>query len=283
LVTIFATASIAAVTSATMPVSVAASAADEATSDFGRQAVLVNGSVVQGWTVDHLKKSSDTIAYPVQGTLWEATATDEALQGGVIPIIANLNARSSSGENYRVLFQVATPQGVNPAVLSQGQKTTGKVYFDVTGDDPDKVVYDAGGDDLAQWATPNPPVVPNASAQQPHNASPPDRSPIARTDTATDIGSPAGQNTTSWAGTPQPPAAAPPTTPGWVGTAQPTASAAPATPGWVGTAQPAASTAPTAPLTPGNSGTQASAASDSAAGGAPATVIAPAASSPVTP
>jgi hypothetical protein len=65
--------------------------------------------------------------------------------------VSNLNARAKSGQTYRVLFGVATPQGVNPATLARGEKTTGKVYFDVTGDTPDSVVYNAGGQDLVVW------------------------------------------------------------------------------------------------------------------------------------
>lgn len=129
---------------------------DQASHTLGSQAELVNGPVIQGWTVSNLTTSSDQIPYPVKGTLWEATATDEALQGTVIPIISNLNARAKSGQTYRVLFHVATPQGVNPATLAQGQKTTGKVYFDVTGDSPDSVVYTAGGQDLLTWVNPPP-------------------------------------------------------------------------------------------------------------------------------
>ena len=104
---------------------------------------------MQGWTITDLKASTDQIPYPVAGTLWEATATDQAIEGSVTPIVSNLNARAKSGETYRVLFGVATPQGVNPATLAQGQQTTGKVYFDVVGDTPDSVVYNAGGQDLA--------------------------------------------------------------------------------------------------------------------------------------
>jgi hypothetical protein len=85
------------------------------------------------------------------GTLWEATATDEAIQGSAIPIVSNLNARASDGQLYCALFGVATPQGVNPAALNQGQKTSGKVYFDVTGASPNSVVYNAGGQDLLAW------------------------------------------------------------------------------------------------------------------------------------
>lgn len=123
---------------------------------LGQSAELVNGDVVQAWTIKDLKPSSDVIPYQVAGTLWEATATDSAVRGTVQPIVSNLNARARSGQTYRVLFGVATPQGVNPAALAQGQQTTGKVYFDVTGDVPDSVVYNAGGSDLAVWVQPPP-------------------------------------------------------------------------------------------------------------------------------
>ncbi|MCV7418964.1 DUF1942 domain-containing protein [Mycobacterium yunnanensis] len=132
-------------------------AADElTTTTIGNEARLTNGDVVQGWTISNLKPSTDTIPYPVAGTLWEATATDQAIEGNVTPIVSNLNARAKSGETYRVLFGVATPQGVNPATIPQGEKTSGKVYFDVVGDTPDSVVYNAGGQDLLVWVQPPP-------------------------------------------------------------------------------------------------------------------------------
>lgn len=141
-------------------------AADESViHTLGTAAPLVNGDVVQAWTIADLKPSRDTIPYPVAGTLWEATATDVAVQGGVQPVVSNLNARARSGQTYRVLFGVATPQGVNPAALSQGQQTSGKVYFDVTGDVPDSVVYNAGGPDLAVWVQ-APPVSPRPAASR---------------------------------------------------------------------------------------------------------------------
>ena len=104
-------------------------AADPATQPFGTQGKLDEGGVIQGWTISDLKVSSDVIPHPVYGTLWEATATDEAIQGGATPIVSNLNARARDGQTYRVLFGAATPQGVNPATLAQGQQTTGKIYF----------------------------------------------------------------------------------------------------------------------------------------------------------
>ena len=131
-----------------------ASAEDVTTTTVGSQNKLTDGDVVQGWTISDLRPSSDAIPYPVAGALWEATATDEAIQGAATPIVSNLNARTGNGQTYRVLFGVATPQGVNPATIGQGDKTTGKVYFDVTGDAPDAVVYTAGDQDLLAWAQP---------------------------------------------------------------------------------------------------------------------------------
>ena len=113
------------------------------------------GPSFRGWTVSDLRTSTDAIPYQVRGTLWEATATDEALEGAVIPIVSNLNARAEDGQTYRALFQVASPEGINPT-LAPGQQTTGKVYFDVTGESPDSVVYNAGGRDLMVWVQPEP-------------------------------------------------------------------------------------------------------------------------------
>ncbi len=124
------------------------------TQTLGTQGKLVDGAVIQGWTITNLQPSSDVIPFPVTGTLWEATATDQAIQGSVTPIVANLVARAADGQTYRSLFEVATPQGVNPSTLAQGQETSGKVYFDVTGATPDSVVYNAGGQDLLVWTKP---------------------------------------------------------------------------------------------------------------------------------
>jgi hypothetical protein len=131
-------------------------AADTTVVTLGGEGTLVNGDIVEQWTVGDLKPSADVIPYPVQGALFEATATDVAVHGSATPIISNFSARTNSGDSYRVLFDVATPQGVSPATLDQGQQTTGKLYFDITGDIPSSVVYNAGGDDLIVW-TPAPP------------------------------------------------------------------------------------------------------------------------------
>lgn len=196
-------------------------AADATTQTLGSQGKLVDGTgnVVQGWTISNLKVSSDTIPHQVNGTLWEATATDEAVQGGATPIVSNLNARARDGETYRVLFGAATPQGVNPATLAQGEKTTGKVYFDVTGEAPDSVVYNAGGQDVLLW------VGSPASSQGAPTYSGPARS-----------GSGSSSST------------APSTTP--------TPGATPATPAADGTVPPATAATEGAPGTPLSSGSQ---------------------------
>ncbi len=139
---------------------------------LGQPGELVNGDVVQHWTVTGLKPSTDVLPYQPVGTLWEATATDEAIAGYVTPIVSNLNARADNGDTYRVLFGVATPQGVNPATLAQGQKTTGKIYFDVTGAQPDSVFYSTGGpDQLLLWVeAPPAPATGSAGARTPARA-----------------------------------------------------------------------------------------------------------------
>ncbi|WP_349319041.1 DUF1942 domain-containing protein, partial [Mycolicibacterium canariasense] len=139
---------------------------------------------------------------------------------------SNLNARAHNGDTYRALFGVATPQGVNPSTLQQGEKTTGKVYFDVTGEAPDSVVYANADQDLIVWLKPAP-------VQSPATGSAP-RAQQAPAATATTSTSP----TTS--------TSAVPTTSG-----APTTSAAPTT-------SPAASStspAPTSPAPAGSAGT----------------------------
>jgi hypothetical protein len=150
-ITMFAAASIAgSIGLATAPLA----AADTIVTDLGNRAELINGQIVQSWTVSDLRPSSDAIPYPVRGTLWEATASDTAVAGTVTPVVSNFNARAHNGDTYRVLFTVATPQGVNPSTLQQGGMTSGKIYFDVTGEAPDSVFYSEGGPDLALWLKP---------------------------------------------------------------------------------------------------------------------------------
>lgn len=132
-------------------------AADPATGSFGSWQKITdqNGSAVTiaAWGVSKPKPSSDTIpGYPLAGTLYEADAGYKAIQGPGTPIIPNLNARTSDGGNYRVLWQAATPQGLSGGTVNQGDSSKGKVYFDVTGAPPTSVAYFNGATDLIVWS-----------------------------------------------------------------------------------------------------------------------------------
>ncbi len=126
----------------------ATAAPDSCPHRFGSPQKLTDagGAVVQQWSVSDLRASTDTApGYPLAGRLWEATASVEALTGAVTPMIPNVYAVSASGERYQVLWQVASPSSIPGATISQGDTSTGKVYFDVTGADPIAVIYTNGG------------------------------------------------------------------------------------------------------------------------------------------
>ena len=110
------------------------------------------GQVVLSWTVSNLRSSSDTIPdLPVYGKLWEATATVKAIQGSVTPQIPEFNAVAPNQAAYRVLWQAYTPQGISGATIQQGQQSSGKLYFDVTGPPPTTVTLNNGMQDLMIW------------------------------------------------------------------------------------------------------------------------------------
>lgn len=128
-------------------------AADPSVDKFGGWNHLVDnaGQVITVWKVSNLKPSTDTIpGYPLAGKLWEATAKVRAAKGSVTPIIPDFNARAGSA-NYPVLWQSATQQGISGATLQQGDSSSGKLYFDVTGPAPTSVVYNNGVEDLLVW------------------------------------------------------------------------------------------------------------------------------------
>jgi hypothetical protein len=213
----FAPLSVAAITIATAATAVAA---NPTTAGFGTREQLFDGggAVITGWTVTDFKPSSDIIAYPVAGRLYEANATAEAVQGTVTPMVPNFNAQATDGETYRALYNVATPQGVNPSALPQGAKSTGKIYFDVTGAIPNSVVYNDGAQDLLIWngtasgaaeAPAAAPATPPPAAPAPPPAGAPAPPPAGAPAPA-----PAGAPAPAPAGAPAPaPAAAPAATP----------------------------------------------------------------------
>jgi hypothetical protein len=246
------------------------------TEALGSQAKLDNGNV--GWTVTDLKPSTDTIPYQVHGTLWEVTATNEALEGSVTPIVSNFNARAADGKNYRALFQVATPQGVNPATISQGEKTSGKVYFDVTEADPTTVVYNSGGRDIAVWNKPaaapvttggtgNPVPLSSHPAQVPA-AAPAVATPAPAATPAAPLATPAGAGSRAT----DLPAAAEGATPVPAGTqTAPAPAGAPTTPAAV----PGTTQAPAEGAVPASNGTPVPAGAPAAVGTTPAPAAGP--------
>ncbi|WP_293003273.1 DUF1942 domain-containing protein [Mycobacterium sp.] len=243
--------------------------ADAAETQAATQHVLGGAAQVgdSTWTVSNLRPSSDTIPYHPAGTLWEATATDEASSGSTTPIVSNFNARAHSGQTYRELFQVASAQGVNPAGIAQGQKVSGKLYFDVTGDNPDSITYNAGGPDLALWVQPPPSA--GSAGHGAHMTTPigsPGTSPSAAT---APIALPAGNPGGGSAGTVIPGAAPGPQSAGTGNPAGPPSAGTPAT-------------APGVPAPAGAQPTPAPAAgSQGTPGGADVPAGAPAAGTPV--
>ena len=111
------------------------------------------GQVVLSWKVSDLKSSSDTIpGYPLAGKGWEATATVKAIRGSVTPQIPNFNAVAPNQAAYRVLWQAATQNGISGATIAQGEQSTGKMYFDVTGPPPTTITLNNGMEDLMVWS-----------------------------------------------------------------------------------------------------------------------------------
>lgn len=144
---------------------------------FGSRETIsdVANTTTISYTVTNLQASGDRIPWPVMGRLYESTVTVRADRGTVAPVIPMFFARSASGQSYRVLSAVATPLTVRPDALMQGQQNTGKMYFDVTGDIPNSVVYgDAMGDYLIWVGAPAaaPAPAPAAPAPAPAPAAP---------------------------------------------------------------------------------------------------------------
>jgi hypothetical protein len=80
--------------------------------------------------------------------LYQANIAARSDGGPVTPPISDFNARAKDGTTYRVIDTVATPDGIPPTPISQGQRSDGKIYFDVTGPPPNGVVYNDGAQDF---------------------------------------------------------------------------------------------------------------------------------------
>ena len=131
----------------------AAASASATPAPFGTSQKLIDGISVSEYTVENLQPSNDMVNVPINGQLYEATTTVDAMQGPVTPAIPFFNARADNGQNYRVLFQAPAPEAISGVTLPQGKETTGKIYFDVTGAAPTTVAYNDAVDDRLVWSS----------------------------------------------------------------------------------------------------------------------------------
>lgn len=130
----------------------ASAAADPAAQPFGTSEQLVDGALVTSYTVAHLQPSDVVIpGYAPQGKLYQADVTAHADRGTVTPLVADFNARAANSQTYRVVNTVPTPDGISPAPIAEGDEASGKIYFDVTGQPPNGVVYNDGAEDVLLW------------------------------------------------------------------------------------------------------------------------------------
>jgi hypothetical protein len=152
----------AAIATATVFTAATASAVNPTVQKFGTTEQLVDGPLVTAYTVNNLQPSNVMIpGYTPAGQLWQADVTAVAQSGTVTPLVADFNARAANGQNYRVIIPPQpAPNGLPDAPLPQGQQANGKLYFDVTGAQPNGVVYNDGVEDVLIWTT-------NANANAP--------------------------------------------------------------------------------------------------------------------
>jgi hypothetical protein len=121
---------------------------------FGTSESLIDGPLVTAYTVNNLQPANITIpGYTPRGKLYQANITARSDGGTVTPLISDFNARAADGTTYRVIDTVATPNGISPAPINQGQHSDGKIYFDVTGPPPNGVVYNDGAEDVLIWTS----------------------------------------------------------------------------------------------------------------------------------
>ena len=131
-----------------------ASAAPPTIQGFGTSEQLVAGPLVTNYTVGSLQPSSVMISgFTPKGKLYQADITAKSDGGIVTPLVSDFNARAANGQSYRVIDTVPVPNGLNPAPITQGGQTSGMVYFDVTGQPPNAVVYNDGMQDVLMWTS----------------------------------------------------------------------------------------------------------------------------------
>jgi hypothetical protein len=119
---------------------------------FGTSEQLVDGPLITNYTVSNLQPANLTIpGYTPQGQVYQANVTAQANSGAVTPVVSDFNARAASGQQYRVIDTIPVPNGLSPAPILQGNQSTGTLYFDVTGAQPNQVVYNDGTQDVLLW------------------------------------------------------------------------------------------------------------------------------------
>ena len=103
------------------------------------------------YTVSKIVPSADPVGYPVAGQLYEATVMARATRGTVMPLVPSFTARVEGGATYPALVGVSS---LSQAPLQEGATTDGKIYFDVGGPVPDKIVYDDPSAGVLTWGQP---------------------------------------------------------------------------------------------------------------------------------
>ena len=146
---------LAGVVAATVLFSIGAAAPAAATGDnqvvgIEQTAGEPDGTVI-AYTVSKIIPSADPVAYPVAGRLYEATVMARAIDGTAVPRVPFFNARADSGANYPALAGVSSLSG---APLGDGATTDGKIYFDVVGPVPNRIVYDNPPAGVLTWSEP---------------------------------------------------------------------------------------------------------------------------------
>jgi hypothetical protein len=112
---------------------------------FGQQARINDaaGNPLIGYTINDLAPSSDPV--PHNGQLYAATLVVDSTGVVAIPLVSMFNARAEDGSNYRVIANAG------PDTAPPGGSSTGTLYFDVVGPEPNSVVFNDGVQDLLAW------------------------------------------------------------------------------------------------------------------------------------
>ena len=145
---------------------------------FGEQMRLnkPGGKPFIGYTVTNFGPSNDPV--PHRGTLYGATLTVDAFTDWALPMIALFNARALSGQGYPLIPNA--PGGISGAWVPPGGTSSGKLYFDITGDEPNSVVYNDGVRDILAW-------VPGTIPLEGFRDAPPEEAPPVEPDTESQV------------------------------------------------------------------------------------------------